>query len=163
MLQTKDAFLVKILFKMSFVYIDLPPPVHIQSGGDRREEIQTKIGMGMCKWCRIFTTLQDFTSMLDGREIYCTGLCSEKCFIEAAKQINTMEGSSSKSRYLKYSSQSKSTSSQCDDMPSHSSSSNRYSSSSSHSPLVNEQPRGNNKGMFCFFVVLTVQKFFNFC
>lgn len=106
--------------------------------------------MGMCKWCRRYTGLQDFTSVLDGREIYCTGLCSEKCFIEAAKQINTIEGGSNKPRYVKYNSQSKT--SQSEDAATFTSGS-RYSSSSSHSPLVNELHR--NKCMFlltCFYL-----------
>ena len=38
--------------------------------------------------------------MLEGREIYCTGLCSDKCFVEAAKQICTVENNTNKPRYV---------------------------------------------------------------
>ena len=54
---------------------------------------------GSCNWCKKQAVLLDFSSVLDGREIYCTGLCSDKCFTEAAKQIVTIENGSTKPRY----------------------------------------------------------------
>ena len=55
---------------------------------------------GPCKWCNRCTALYDFTSVFDGQEVYCTELCSEKCFIEAAKHSNREDIPTTKERYL---------------------------------------------------------------
>ena len=46
---------------------------------------------GKCTWCHRFGTLNDYSSNLQGREIYCTGLCSKDCFEQAALKILNVE------------------------------------------------------------------------
>ena len=65
------------------------------------DEIKSQLSRaGLCNWCKRGSALQDFTSTIEGREIYCSGLCSEKCFIEAAKQICSVENGTQKPRYV---------------------------------------------------------------
>ncbi len=46
---------------------------------------------GACTWCKSFASLSDYSSKFRGREIYCTGLCSQKCFEQAAEKIYNVE------------------------------------------------------------------------
>lgn len=50
-----------------------------------------------CSWCKEFTVVRSFSSMVDNKEIYCDGLCSEKCFIAASRQVCNIENSSNSS------------------------------------------------------------------
>ena len=63
-------------------------------------EVRRHVRQGSCNWCKKQTILLDFSSFHEGREIYCTGLCSDECFGEAAKQIVSIESGSSKPRYI---------------------------------------------------------------
>ncbi|XP_065057114.1 polycomb protein Scm-like isoform X2 [Rhopilema esculentum] len=46
---------------------------------------------GRCTWCKNYGNLNDYSTNLQGREIYCTGLCSKKCFEQAALKIINVE------------------------------------------------------------------------
>ncbi|XP_066924748.1 polycomb protein Scm-like isoform X1 [Clytia hemisphaerica] len=96
------------------------------------DENKSSPQVGNCKLCQRCTTLQDFSSVIDGHEIYCSGLCSEKCYMEAAKQIHNFEsGSTSKGRYGR-----SSTSQESSSASSHLST----SSTSSYSNTTNNAP-----------------------
>ena len=58
-------------------------------GNNHRSNESSKFGR--CTWCKNFGHLNDYTSNLQGREIYCTGLCSKKCFEQAAQKILNVE------------------------------------------------------------------------
>ena len=49
------------------------------------------VKFGKCTWCKAFGNLNNYSSNLQGREIYCTGLCSKKCFEQAALKILNVE------------------------------------------------------------------------
>ena len=57
------------------------------SSDSRRETAK----FGRCTWCKNYGNLNDYSTNLQGREIYCTGLCSKKCFEQAALKIINVE------------------------------------------------------------------------
>ncbi|XP_057307411.1 polycomb protein Scm-like isoform X2 [Hydractinia symbiolongicarpus] len=76
------------------------PQSPAQTRANTQEESRYNGRSGLCNWCKHFASLQEFSSVLEGREIYCSGLCSEKCFIEAAQQICSVESGNNKVRYI---------------------------------------------------------------
>lgn len=65
----------------------------LSAGGsdESRKSEKDSTKFGKCTWCKKFGSLNDYSSNLQGREIYCTGLCSKNCFEQAALKILNVE------------------------------------------------------------------------
>ena len=75
--------------------INLPRVASTADDDEDLELEQNSKKVGPCTWCKNIGKLSDFTTTIHGKEIYCTGLCSQKCFQEAAQKICNVESGTS--------------------------------------------------------------------
>lgn len=85
-------FAFRNLLKRIFVKFFIQLNILISAGNeDNQNSSHDGKKFGKCTWCKNFGNLNDYSSNLQGREIYCTGLCSKSCFEQAALKILNVE------------------------------------------------------------------------